>query len=74
MTLVKVLSGSVNNVVVVTDGRRLPGLVVQGDRLHEWLRLVQEGGADSVEILEEELRLSVAELERVSKQEGYPAP
>jgi|GEM_PF-6786777 len=74
MTSVRVLSDSVNNVVVVADGRRLPGLVVQSDRLHEWLRLVQEGGADSVEILEEELRLSVAELDRVSTQEGYPVP
>jgi len=72
LSSVKVLSAVVNNVVVVTEGRRLPGLVVQGDRLHKWLRLARAGDADSIEMLEDEMRLSVAEFDRVCKAEGYP--
>lgn len=71
MISVKVLSEVVNNVVVVTEGRRFPGLVVQGDRLHEWLRLAKVGDADSIELLRDELRESVAEYDRVCKREGY---
>lgn len=74
MRAVKVLSDVVNNVVVLVEGRRLPALVVQGDRLHEWLRMARAGDAESVELLEYEMQLSVAELDRVSEREGYSLP
>lgn len=74
MIAVKVLSEVVNNVVVVTEGRRFPGLVVQGDRLHEWLRLAEAGDADSIEWLQDELQASVAEYDRVCRREGYGLP
>jgi hypothetical protein len=65
MRAVEVLSDATNFVVVRTEGRRHPGLVVQGDRLREWLRLAQVGDADAIESLQEELAASVAEYERV---------
>ena len=65
MRVVEVLSDATNYVVVRTEGRKHPGLVVQGDRLHEWLRLARKGDADAIELLQEELALSVAEYERV---------
>ena len=72
MAAVKVLSDEVNNVVVLVEGRRLPGLVIQGDRLHEWLRLAQAGDVESIELLEYEMQLSVAEFDRVSERDGFP--
>jgi len=62
---VEVLSSTVNNVVVHVEGRRFPGLVVQGDRLREWLRLAQTGELDAMEILAYEIQLACAELDRV---------
>lgn len=70
MSSVRVLSESVNNVVVQLDGRRYPALVVQGDRLKEWLRLASAGDADSVEMLADELRDSVDEYDRVTRDHG----
>jgi hypothetical protein len=74
MPIVKVLSGLVNNVVVLVEGRRFPGLVVQGDRLHEWLRLVQAGDAESVQLLAYEMQLSVVEFDRISNDAGLALP
>ena len=74
MLRVEVLSDIVNNVVVRTEGRRYPGLVVQGDRLHEWLRLAQAGDLASIESLAYEMQLSVAEFDRVSLEHGLAMP
>lgn len=60
----------VNNVVVRVEGSRYPGLVVQGDRLKEWLCLADEGGDDAIGLLAQELRLSVDELGRVARSRG----
>jgi hypothetical protein len=65
---IEVLSDTVNNVVVHVEGRRFPGLVVQGDRLHEWLRLAQTGELDSMEVLAYEIQLAAAELDRVTAE------
>lgn len=65
MKAVEVLSDVTNYVVVRTEGRKHPGLVVQGDRLREWLRLAQEGGSEAIGLLQEELAASVAEYERI---------
>jgi hypothetical protein len=67
---VQVLSEAVNNVVVHVEGRRFPGLVVQGDRLGEWLRLAQTGDLRAMEILAYEIQLAVAELDRVIAEQG----
>lgn len=70
MSSVRVLSEAVNNVVVQLEGRRYPALVVQGDRLKEWLRLANAGDVDSVEMLADALRDSVDEYDRVTRAHG----
>jgi hypothetical protein len=71
---IRVLSDTVNNFVVLVAGRKFPGLVVQGDRLHHWLRMAQAGDVESVELLEYEIQLAAAEFDRVSEQEGFSVP
>jgi hypothetical protein len=66
---VRVLSDATNYVVVHVEGRRFPGLVVQGDRLREWLRLARAGDPMSVDLLADELTTSVEEYERICGQE-----
>ncbi len=65
MRSVEVLSDATNYVIVRTEGRKHPGLVVQGDRLGEWLRLARAGDPESIGLLADELAASVAEYERV---------
>ena len=65
MRSVEVLSAATNYVIVRTEGRKHPGLVVQGDRLGEWLRLARAGDTESIEVLTDQLTESVAEYERV---------
>jgi hypothetical protein len=65
MRSVEVLSDATNYVIVRTEGRKHPGLVVQGDRLGEWLRLARAGDTESIEVLTDQLTESVAEYERV---------
>ena len=65
MRTVEVLSDATNYVVVRTEGRRYPGLVVQGDRLREWLRLARVADPTSIDLLADALSESVAEYERV---------
>jgi hypothetical protein len=65
MRSVEVLSDATNYVIVRTEGRKHPGLVVQGDRLREWLRLARAGDMESIELLADQLTESVAEYERV---------
>jgi hypothetical protein len=63
---VTVLSATVNNVIVHCEGRRHPGLVVQGDRLHEWLRLARREDSDSRAVLLQELEAAVAHYDHFS--------
>ena len=61
MKHVTVLSDVTNYVVVQTEGRRFPGLVVQGDRLREWARLAAGGDSDAIELLARHLADSLAD-------------
>ena len=65
MRTVEVLSDATNYVVVRTEGRRHPGLIVQGDRLREWLRLARAADLTSVQLLASQLAESIAEYDRV---------
>jgi hypothetical protein len=65
MRTVEVLSDATNYVIVRSEGRKHPGLVVQGDRLREWLRLARAGDSVSIESLADDLTESVTEYERV---------
>lgn len=67
------LSDAVNNVVVHCEGRRYPGMVIQGDRLHGWLALAQSGTAGH-EALTRALMEAVTELDRVSGAHGLLLP
>lgn len=71
---VTVLSEAVNNVVVQTEGRRYPGLVVQGDRLKNRHNLVMSGSPESIELLADELAQAVAWYDRVSAEHGLQMP
>jgi hypothetical protein len=71
---VTVLSDVVNNVVVLVEGRHYPGLVVQGDRLHSWLKLAQADEPEARELLISEIAASVAEYDRVCAREGLLMP
>jgi hypothetical protein len=68
MTRVAVLSDAVNNVVVQVEGRRYPGLVVQGDRLREWRRLAKQGDENSISLLATALDDAVAWYDRVNAE------
>lgn len=74
MKSVKVLSDAVNSVVVLVEGRRYPGMVVQGDRLRWWAKLAQAGDAESVDILSFEIEQAVIEYDRVSSIHGLSLP
>jgi len=65
MRSVEVLSDATNYVIVRTEGRKHPGLVVQGDRLGEWLRMARAGDTESIQLLADQLTESVAEYERI---------
>jgi hypothetical protein len=67
---VRLLADAVNNAVVQMEGRRYPGLVVQGDRLKEWKRLAQVGDEKSVSILAGELASAVAWFDDVLRRSG----
>ncbi|MDX6254231.1 MAG: hypothetical protein QOJ11_565 [Frankiales bacterium] len=69
---VTVLSDVVKNVVVHCEGRQYPGIVVQGDRLHNWLALARSGTENDRAILTVWLEGAVAVLDRVSN--GLPQP
>ena len=65
MRTVEVLSDATNYVVVRTEDRKHPGLVVQGDRLREWFRLARAADPKSIELLVDQLSRSIAEYDRV---------
>ena len=65
MRSVEVLSDATNYVIVRTEGPKHPGLVVQGDRLGEWLRMARAGDTESIQLLADQLTESVAEYERI---------
>jgi hypothetical protein len=70
MRTARVLSDAVNGVVVHVEGRRYPGLVVQGDRLKEWKRLALAGDPDSVAVLADALSDASAWLDDVLRSHG----
>lgn len=57
-----------------TPGRRFAGLVVQGDRLGEWVRLARSSDPEDRDELCEELENSLRELVRVSESTGIGVP
>ena len=59
MRSVRVLADASNGVVVHCEGRRHPGLVVQGDRLEYWLGLAKDGDENSLALLVDALQDSV---------------
>jgi hypothetical protein len=65
MKSVEVLSDATNYVIVQTEGRKYPGLVVQGDRLREWLRLASAADPMSIDWLVDQLAESLVEYEQV---------
>jgi hypothetical protein len=71
MEPLRVLSSVTNFAVVQLPGRKYPGLVVQGDRLREWVELIRAGDSNSLEALTESLTMSLNEYERVSREHGY---
>ena len=73
-TELEFLSPPVNQAVVRTPGRRLAGLVVQGDRLGEWVRMVRSSDPEDREELRRELEDSLRELVRVSQLAGVGIP
>lgn len=70
----ELLSPLVNRVVVRTPGRRFAGLVVQGDRLGEWVRLARSSDPEDRVELREQLEDSLRELARVSESTGIGVP
>lgn len=68
------LSPLVNQAVVRTPGRRFAGLVLQGDRLGEWVRMVRSSDPEDREELRQELEDSLRELVRVSQSTGVGVP
>jgi hypothetical protein len=67
----RVLSTVTNYAVVQLPGRKYPGLVVQGDRLREWVELIRAGDSNSIESLTDALTTSLNEYVRVSREHGY---
>lgn len=63
-----------NNVVVRTEGRRFAGIVVQGDRLGEWVRLARSSDADDAADLVAQLKDALSELTRASREAGIDMP
>lgn len=70
----ELLSPLVNQVVVRTPGRRFAGLVVQGDRLGEWVRMARSSDPEDRDELCQELEDSLRERVRVSESTGIGVP
>lgn len=70
----EVLSTLVNHVVVRTPGRRYGGLVVQRDRLGEWVRLARSSDPKDRVWHREQWEASLRELVRVSESSGIGVP
>jgi hypothetical protein len=73
-TDLELLSPLVNQAVVRTPGRRFAGLVLQGDRLGEWVRMARSSDPEDREELRQELEDSLRELIRVSQSTGVGVP
>ena len=73
-TDLELLSPLVNQAVVRTPGRRFAGLVLQGDRLGEWVRMVRSSDPEDREELRQQLEGSLRELVRVSQSTGVGVP
>ena len=70
----ELLSGATNQVVVRTTGRRYPGIVIQGDRLGEWVRLAQSSDPAHHEWLRDQLEDYLRELIQASMAAGVGVP
>lgn len=70
----ELLSGATNQVVVRSTGRRYPGIVIQGDRLGEWVRLARSFDPADHEWLRDQLEDYLRELIRVSEASGVGVP
>ncbi len=66
MQTVRILADAPNGVVVQCEGRRFPGLVVQGDRLTSWLQCAKTGTDDSIAMLVDLLEDSARYLQEVT--------
>lgn len=60
--------------IVRSEGRRYAGVVVQGDRLGEWVRLARSSDPADQDELRSELEKSLRELIRVSETSGVGVP
>lgn len=73
-TDLEVLSPLTNQVVVRTPGRRYAGIVVQGDRLGEWVTMARSLDPEDHDELRHELEDYLRELARVSDAAGVGMP
>lgn len=73
-TEMELLSTQTNQVVVRTTGRRYAGIVIQADRLGEWVTMARSGDPKQHDELREELEEHLRELMRVSDAAGVGTP
>lgn len=70
----ELLSPVTNRVVVRTSGRRYAGIVLQGDRLGEWVTMARSGDPEEHDELRQELEDYLRELVRASEAAGIGIP
>ncbi|WP_404348678.1 DUF6959 family protein [Phycicoccus jejuensis] len=73
-TEIELLSPKTNRVVVRTMGRRYAGIVVQGDRLSEWVTMARSTNPEDRDELRQELEESLREVIRASEAAGIGVP
>lgn len=71
---VRVLDPTTNMPVVQVEGRRFPGVVIQGDRLASWTRILTSGRPSDLELLRDELVQTLAHYEAVLNSHNHPLP
>lgn len=71
---VRVLDPTTNMPVVQFEGRRFPGVVIQGDRLASWTRIVKSGHPSDLELFRDELVQILAHYEAVLNSHNHPLP
>ena len=71
---VRLLDGTTNAAIVQLPGRRFPGLVIQGDTLHELLRVAVSDDDDALVSLRDDLARFVDHYRRVLDREGIALP
>ncbi len=73
-TEMELLSRETNRVVVRTTGRRYAGIVVQGDRLGEWVNMARSTDPEDRDELRHELEEYLRDLIRASEAAGVGIP